>query len=159
MWRLRFLPWRKIGLGAIVVAALAAAGVAFALIRGGDGKKAAPRANTNTGQANAVNLYYVRALAAKTQVNGCAMKIRFVWKPDYHANQYIGATAVITANGTGIAGSYRKPFTEKGVSIELPVSLAGGYQVWTAKVASIDGDPPGNDTTISAAPPQSSKCR
>jgi hypothetical protein len=45
------------------------------------------------------------------------------------------------------------------VSIELgPVSLAGGYQVWSAKVTAIDRDPPGNDTTVQAAPPANSKC-
>ena len=88
-----------------------------------------------------------------------ARGIRFTWKPDYHADQYIYAPALITASGTGVQGTYRKRFGENGVSIELgPVSLAGGYQVWSAKVTAIDRDPPGNDTTIQAAPPPDNKC-
>ena len=87
------------------------------------------------------------------------MWIRFSWKPDYHAEQYIDAPALITATGTGIGGTYRKRFGENGVSIELgPVTLASGYQVWSAKVTAIDRDPPGNDTTIQAAPPADNKC-
>jgi hypothetical protein len=45
------------------------------------------------------------------------------------------------------------------MSIELgPVSLAGGYQLWSAKVTAMDRDPPGNDTTITAGPPADNKC-
>ena len=67
--------------------------------------------------------------------NGCSMRIRFIWKPDYHAIQYLGATAVITVSGTDIAGSYRKKFTRKGLTLDVgPVSLLGGYKLWSARV-------------------------
>ena len=39
-----------------------------------------------------------------------------------------------------------------------PVTLGGGYRIWSAKVLSLEGDPPGNDTTIQAAPPPTTKC-
>jgi hypothetical protein len=87
------------------------------------------------------------------------MYIRFVWKPDFHADQYIDATAVIRATGSGIDGTYRKRFTAKGVSLDVgPLPLGGGYRLWSARVEAIDGDPPGNETTIQAAPPQTTKC-
>ena len=45
------------------------------------------------------------------------------------------------------------------MSLDLgPVSLTGGYQFWSAKVTALDGDPPGNDTTITAGPPADTKC-
>jgi hypothetical protein len=160
MWRLRLflekIGWKSVAIGAAVVAALVGAGVAFALLRGGD--TTATRTETSAPEAS-TNLYYLRAIAPKVRVRGCAMYIRFTWKPDYHAEQYIDAPALITASGTGIQGMYRKRFQEKGMSIELgPVSLTGGYQLWSAKVTALDGDPPGNDTTIQAAPPQTDKC-
>jgi hypothetical protein len=160
MWRLRLLferiGWKTIGIGAVVVAALAAAGVGFALLRGGGDHSS--KAQTTVPQQR-VNLYYLRAVAPETHVQGCSMTIRFIWKPDYHAVQYLGATAIITVSGTDIAGSYKRPFTRKGVSLAVgPVSLAGGYRVWSAKVTAMDGDPPGNDTTVQTAPPANSKC-
>jgi len=159
-FRLRLLSWHWLLVGALGVVAIAAAGVALAVMRGGGKKSSSDTTPAGTASQSTTNLFYLRGLAAKTRATGCSMKVRFVWKPDYHADQYIGATALITATGSGIAGTYRKPFTEKGVSLDLgPVSLAGGYQLWSAKVASLGGDPPGNDTTIQAAPPSSSKCR
>jgi hypothetical protein len=134
-----------------------AAGVAFALLRGGD--ETGATTTETSGPEETRNLYYLRAVAPQTRVQGCSMWIRFTWKPDYHADQYIDAPALITASGTSVQGTYRKRFGENGVSIELgPVSLAGGYQVWSAKVTAIDRDPPGNDTTIQAAPPPDNKC-
>ena len=57
------------------------------------------------------------------------MRIRFVWKPDYHAIQYLGATAIITVTGTDIAGSYRQKFTRKGLALDVgPVDLARRLQ-------------------------------
>lgn len=161
IWRLILylekVRWKRVAIGAVPVAALIAAGVVFAVLRsGGDTKE------TSTTRAPepppSTNLYYLRAVAPKTRVRGCSMHIRFTWKPDYNADQYIGAPALITASGSGIAGSYRSRFTEKGMSVEVDVSLAGGYQVWSARVSSLDGDPPGNDTTIQAAPPRNTKC-
>jgi hypothetical protein len=159
MWRLRFffekLGWRSVAIGGAAVVALVAAGVAFALMRGGDDTSA----TTTIAPASSTNVYYLRALAPKTTVRGCSMYITFTWKPDYHADQYIDAPALITASGTGIQGTYRKRFTAKGMSIELgPVTLAGGYQLWSAKVTALDRDPPGNDTTITAGPPTHNKC-
>ena len=161
MWRLSFffekLGWRSVAIGgAAVVVALVAAGVAFALMRGGDDTSAT---TTTTSAESSTNLYYLRAVAPKTTVRGCSMFITFTWKPDYHADQYIDAPALITASGTGIQGTYRKRFTESGMSIELgPVSLAGGYQLWSAEVTALDRDPPGNDTTITTGPPADNKC-
>jgi hypothetical protein len=160
MWRLRFflekIGWRTLAIGAAAVLALVAAGVAFALMRGGDDPSAT---TTTTSAESSTNLYYLRAVAPKTTVRGCSMFITFTWKPDYHADQYIDAPALITASGTGIQGTYRKRFTESGMSIELgPVSLAGGYQLWSAEVTALDRDPPGNDTTITAGPPADNKC-
>jgi len=161
MWRLRLffegIGWKPVAIGAAVLAALVAAAVALAVLRGGD-ETSAPDLAT-VAPEESTNLYYLRAVAPETRIRGCSMWIRFIWKPDYHAEQYIDAPALITASGTGIQGTYEKRFGEKGVSIELgPVSLAGGYQVWSAKVTAIDRDPPGNDTTVQAAPPANSKC-
>jgi hypothetical protein len=160
MWRLRFflekVGWRSVAIGGAVVVALVAAVVSLALIRGGDDSSAA---TTTTAPEESTNLFYLRALAPKTRIEGCSMFITFSWKPDYHADQYIDAPALITASGTSIQGTYRKRFTEKGTSIELgPVSLTGGYQLWSAKVTALDQDPPGNDTTITAGPPADNKC-
>jgi hypothetical protein len=162
MWRLRFflenLGWRSVAIGgAAVVVALVAAGVAFALMRGGDDTSATT--TETSAPEESTNLYYLRAVAPKTRVRGCSMFITFTWKPDYHAEQYIDAPALITASGTGIQGTYRMRFTESGMSIELgPVSLAGGYQLWSAKVTALDRDPPRNNTTITAGPPADNKC-
>ena len=158
--RLRLLiekvGWKRILLAALAVVALAAAGAVFAILRGGGDDDAG---KTTGSTAETANLFYLRALAPEVRASGCVMSIRFTWKPEYHANQYIGATAVIIATGTGIEGTYRKPFKANGVSLDVgPVSLAGGYRVWTASVASMDGDPPGNNTTIQAAPPADTKC-
>ena len=160
MWRLRFflenVGWKNVAIGGIVVVALVAAVVSLALIRGSGDSSAT---TTSAAPEESTNLYYLRAVAPKTRVRGCSMFITFTWKPDYHADQYIDAPALITASGTGIQGTYRKLFTESGMSIELgPVSLAGGYQLWSAKVTALDRDPPGNDTTITAGPPADNKC-
>ena len=160
MWRLRLflenVGWRSVAIGGAVVVALVAAVVSLALIRSGDDSSAT---TTTAAPEESTNLYYLRAVAPKTRVRGCSMFITFTWKPDYHADQYIDAPALITASGTGIQGTYRKLFTESGMSIELgPVSLAGGYQLWSAKVTALDRDPPGNDTTITAGPPADNKC-
>jgi hypothetical protein len=140
---------------ALAVVALVAAGAVFAVVQGG-GKAAsttAPPPEVN------VNLFYLQAVAPRVRVHGCAMYIRFTWKPNYHADQYIGAPALIMVAGTGIAGTYRKTFKASGVSLDVgPVTLGGGYRVWSAKVLSLDRDPPGNDTTAQAAPPTSTKC-
>jgi hypothetical protein len=155
MWRLRFLAWRWILIAGAAILLLVGAGVALAVIGRGNDKKAQ---STAVPQPN-VNLFYLRAVKPETQVRGCTMKIRFAWKPDYHANQYIGSKALIVATGAGISGSYSRPFTRKGVTLDAgTVSLAGGYQLWSAKVATVDGDPPGNDTTVQTAPPTSTKC-
>jgi hypothetical protein len=159
MWRLRFflekVGWRSVAIGGAVVVALVAAVVSLALIRGGDDSSA----TTTTAPESSTNLFYLRALAPKTRISGCSMFITFTWKPDYQADQYIDAPALITASGTSIQGTYRKRFTESGLSIELgPVSLTGGYQLWSAKVTALDEDPPGNDTTITAGPPADNKC-
>ena len=161
MWRLRLffegIGWKPVAIAAAVLMALVAAAVAFAVLRGGD-EASAPDIETSAPEET-TNLYYLRAVAPETRIQGCSMWIRFTWKPDFHAEQYIDAPALITASGTGIQGTYQKPFGEKGVSIELgPVSLAGGYQVWSARVTAIDRDPPGNNTTIQAAPPTDNKC-
>jgi hypothetical protein len=161
MWRLRLflekVGWRSVAIDAAIVVALVAAGIAFAVLRGGEDTSAT---TTETSAPElSTNLYYLRAIAPKVRIKGCSMYIRFTWKPDYHADQYIDAPALITASGTGIQGTDRKRFRESGLSIELgPVSLAGGYQVWSAKVTALDRDPPGNDTTIQAAPPPDNKC-
>ena len=91
MWRIRLflerVGWKPIAIGAaIVVAVLVAAGAAFALLSGGDESSAA----TTTAPQERTNLYYLRAVAPKVAPNGCSMRIRFIWKPDYHAIQYLG---------------------------------------------------------------------
>jgi hypothetical protein len=150
------LGWKRILLAALGVVVLVAAGAVFAVVRGGD---TAEKRTGSTASEASTSLFYLRALRPKVRVSGCVMNIRFTWKPDYHADRYIGARAAIIATGTGIDGTYRKPFKAKGVSLDVgPISLAGGYRVWTASVASLDGDPPGNDTTVQAAPPSNTKC-
>jgi hypothetical protein len=147
--------WKRLLVAAVVVVALVAAGAVFAVVRGG-GKTAttepaAPELN--------VNLFYLQGIKPRIRVQRCAMYIRFTWKPDYHADQYIGSPALIMAAGTGIDGTFRKTFKASGVSLDVgPIMLGGGYRIWSAKVISLDGDPPGNDTTIQAAPPNSTKC-
>jgi len=161
MWRIRLwlekVGWKPIAIGAaVVVVVLVAAGAAFALLSGGDDESSA---STTTVRQERTNLYYLRAVAPKVAPNGCSMRIRFIWKPDYHAIQYLGATAVITVSGTDIAGSYRKKFTRKGLALDVgPVSLLGGYKLWSARVTAMDGDPPGNDTTVQTATPPGTKC-
>jgi len=152
------LGWKRIVLAALGVVALVAAGAVFAVVRGGGGDSAGKSTGSTASEAT-TNLFYLRALAPKIRVSGCVMNIRFTWQPDYHADQYIGAPAAIIATGTGIEGTYRRLFKAKGVSLDVgPISLGGGYRVWTASVASLDGDPPGNDTTIQAAPSSDTKC-
>ena len=161
MWRLRLffenVGWKPVAIAAAVVVALAGAAAAFALLRGGDETSAATTGSSSPDEST--NLYYLRAVAPETRIQGCSMWIRFTWRPDFHAEQYIDAPALITASGTGVQGTYQRRFGENGVSIELgPVSLAGGYQVWSAQVTAIDRDPPGNDTRIQAAPPPDNEC-
>jgi len=148
---------KRVLAAALGIVALVAAGAVFAVVQLGGGKAAS---TTGTSAPDfSTNLFYLRATAPKVQVKDCVMYIRFTWKPDYHANQYIGAPALIMAAGTGIAGPYRKTFKASGLSLDVgPITLGGDYQVWSAKVASMDGDPPGNDTTIQAAPPATTNC-
>jgi len=161
MWRLRLfferVGWKPFAIGAgIVVLVAIAAGGAFALLGGGGDKASTP---TTTAVQERTNVYYLRAMAPETDVQGCSMRIRFIWKPDYHAIQYLGTTAIITVSGTDIAGVYRQKFTRRGLALNLgPVDLTGGYKIWSAKVTAMDGDPPGNDTTVQAAPPTNSNC-
>jgi hypothetical protein len=161
MWRLRLflerVGWKPVAIVVGVLVALVAAAIAFAMLRGGDETSAAT--TETSGSEESTNLYYLRAVAPQTRIQGCSMWIRFTWRPDFHAEQYIDAPALITASGTGIQGTYRKRFGERGLTIELgPVSLASGYQVWSAEVTALDRDPPGNDTRIQAAPPANNKC-
>jgi hypothetical protein len=160
IWRLRLLLEGKrrqvlmVAAGLVVLLA-AAGGVAFALTRD-DGEESSETA-TQT-QPRRVT-FYLRAVAPETSVSGCTMRIRYTWKPHFQANRYQGETAVIQVRGPGITGTYRKPFTAQGLTFEpAPVSLAGGYVIWSAHVASIGGDAPANDTTIQAAPPQAVDC-
>ena len=161
MWRIRLflerVGWKPFAIGAgVVVLVAVAAGAGFALLGGSD------ESSTTTTTAVAqerTNLYYLRAVSPETHVTGCSMRIRFIWKPDYHAVQYLGADAIITVSGTDIAGSYKQKFTRKGLALDVgPVDLRGGYKVWSAKVTAMDGDPPGNDTTVQTAPPTNSNC-
>jgi hypothetical protein len=162
IWRLRLLVEslgrKRVLVAAIgMVVALVAAGAVFAVVQGRGGKKDA--STTSSSAADYTNIFYLRAIAPKVTVQGCAMYIRFTWKPNYHADQYIGAPALIMAAGTGIDGTHRKTFKASGVSFAVgPITLGGGYRIWSAKVLSLDGDPPRNDTTIQAAPPASAKC-
>jgi hypothetical protein len=161
MWRLRLfferVGWKPFAIGAaIVVLLVVAAGAAVVLLGGGDDKSSI---RTTTATQERTNLYYLRAMAPETNVRNCSMRIRFTWKPDYHAIQYLGTTAIITVTGTDIGGLYRQKFTRKGLALDVgPVNLHGGYKIWSAKVTAMDGDPPGNDTTVQAAPPTDSNC-
>ena len=147
--------WKRLLAVAVVLVALIAAGAVFAVVRGGE---EAATTEPTTPELN-VNLFYLEGVQPKVRVRGCAMYIRFTWKPNYHADQYIGAPALIMAAGTGIEGTYPKTFKASGVSLDVgPITLGGGYRIWSAKVVSLDGDPPGNDTTIQAAAPNSTKC-
>jgi hypothetical protein len=148
--------WKPFAIGAGVVVLLgAAAGTAIAVLGGGE-ESSTP---TTTAVQERTNVYYLRAVRPETSVQGCSMRIRFIWKPDYQAIQYLGATAIITVSGTDIAGSYRQKFTRKGLALDVgPVDLAGGYKIWSARVTAMDGDPPANDTTVQTAPPTDSKC-
>jgi len=161
MWRIRIwlekVGWKPVAIGAaIVVAVIVAAIAAYALLSGGEESSSA---GTTTTPTTRTNLYYLRAVAPVVKPHGCTMMIRFIWKPDYHAIQYLGAPAVITVSGTDVGGSYRKTFTRKGLALDVgPVSLSGGYKVWSARVTAMDGDPPGNDTTVQTATPTGTKC-
>jgi hypothetical protein len=161
MWRIRLflerVGWKPFAIGAgVVVIVAVAAGAAFAFLGGSDESS---NPTTTTGAQERMNLYYLRAVSPETHVTGCSMRIRFIWKPDYHAVQYLGADAIITVSGTDVAGSYRQRFTRKGLALDVgPVDLRGGYKVWSAKVTAMDGDPPGNDTTVQTAPPTNSNC-
>lgn len=152
------LGLKRVLAAVLAVAALVATGAVFAVVWGGGGKKAASTTGASAPDFD-TNLFYLRATAPKVRVRGCVMYIRFTWKPDYHADQYIGAPALIMASGTGIEGPYRETFKASGLSLDVgPITLGGGYRLWSAKVASLDGDPPGNDTLIQAGPPASANC-
>lgn len=159
IWRLRLMLMgkrRRILIGVAIVAALlaAAAGAAYALTR----DNGSSTGETTRTQQRSVT-FYLQALAPKTTVNGCTMRITYTWLPHFQANRYIGETAVIRVTGPQITGTYRKRFTARGLTFEpSPVSLAGGYAIWAATVVSIGGDAPGNATTIQAAPPQAVNC-
>jgi hypothetical protein len=161
MWRIRLflerVGWKPFAIGAgVVVLVAVAAGAGFALLGGSD-ESSTP--TTTAVAQERTNLYYLRAVSPETHVTGCSMRIRFIWKPDYHAVQYLGADAIITVSGTDVAGSYRQKFTRTGLALDVgPVDLRGGYKVWSAKVTAMDGDPPGNDTTVQTAPPTNSNC-
>jgi hypothetical protein len=159
MWRLRLMGrvWWLVILGC-AVALLALAGGVYALTRDGGGGKAAPETTSPVTQPPSADVFYIRALAAETHARGCKMTIRFTWKPHYHALRYAGDVAVIAVTGPGISGTYRRPFSRQGVTLERTVSLAGGYKIWSARFVSVGGDQPGNETTIQAAPPQSTQC-
>ena len=161
MWRIRLflerVGWKPFAIGAgIVVLIAVAAGAALAFLGGSDDSS---NPTTTAVAQERTNLYYLRAVSPETHVTGCSMRIRFIWKPDYHAVQYLGADAIITVSGTDVAGSYRQKFTRRGLALDVgPVDLRGGYKVWSAKVTAMDGDPPGNDTTVQTAPPTNSNC-
>lgn len=149
--------WKQLVFSLALGAVLVGGGAVYVLTRGAGAKRAATTAATSTDSGTYV--YYLRALAPKVEVHGCNMRIRFTWKPDYHADQYVGSKALITFTGAGLDGTTQMRLTSKGLTVDAgPVSVAGGYKVWAAKVTSVDGDPPANDTTIQAAPPTSTKC-
>jgi hypothetical protein len=161
IWRLRLLVeklgWKRILAATLALIVLVTAGAVAAVVYGGVGKKAASTTVPST--PDYTNVFYLRAIAPKVTLQGCVMYIRFAWKPNYHADQYIGAPALIMASGTGIDGIYRKTFKASGVSLDVgPIRLGGGYRLWSAKVVSLDRDPPSNDTTVQAAAPTSTKC-
>jgi hypothetical protein len=151
--------WKQLVFSLVLGAVLVGGGAVYVLIRPAGGKQGATTSVTSTDSSTYV--FYLRAMAPRVVVHGCNMRIRFHWKPDYHADQYVGSTALITFTGAGLDGTTKMRLTKKGLTVDAgPLSLAGGYKVWAAKVTSVDGDPPANDTTIQAAPPTSStKCR
>ena len=125
MIRLR-LFLERVGLKRILavsvgVVALVAAGAVFAVVQGrGDDSAQTTSSSVDPG----TNLFYLQATAPRVQVRGCSMYIRFTWKPNYHADQYIGAPALILAAGTTIEGMYRKTF--KPVRRGLPDLVGEG---------------------------------
>jgi hypothetical protein len=136
-----------------------AGGAAYALTRDDDGGGAATLAEETFTTEGSGPVYYLQALAAKVRPTGCTAVIRFTWKPHYNADDHFGETAVVRVTGPGIEGTYRVPFTRAGAQLETPpVTLAGGYVLWTAKVVSIGGDPPDNETLVRAGNPASNRC-
>jgi hypothetical protein len=164
IWRLRMMLMgrkRLLVIAGIVVLVglLAAAGAVYALNRSDDKSASTQPVAAPVPTVANENLFYLQALAPTTRVSGCKMAITFTWKPHYRALRYVGETAVIRVSGAGLAGTYRRPFTKKGITfVTKPVSIAGGYRVWSAKVATLGGDAPGNETEIQAAPPTTTKC-
>ena len=122
--------------GAVVVALVAA--VVLSRSSGAAASRARPRpGRPSQSRARTCSTSSARA---EDRVQGCAMWIRFTWRPDYHADQYIDAPALISASGSRIQGTYRKLFRENGVSIELgpvrsPAAISSGRRRsprWTA---------------------------
>lgn len=161
-------PGRRVllGIGAGLLAVVLVAGLAgLVYVVTKDGSGAAEPAGSRTEQETTSptrtgsDIYYLEALAADARPTGCAMKIRFTWKPHYRADRHFGDVAVIRVAGPEIAGTYRRPFGKKGVMLELgPVTLINEYTIWSAEVVSIGGDPPDNETTVQAANPASERC-
>jgi hypothetical protein len=155
-----------LGIGAGLLAVVLVAGLAgLVYVVTKDGSGAAEPAGSRTEQETTSptrtgsDIYYLEALAADARPTGCAMKIRFTWKPHYRADRHFGDVAVIRVAGPEIAGTYRRPFGKKGVMLELgPVTLINEYTIWSAEVVSIGGDPPDNETTVQAANPASERC-
>src|SRR4029450_617060 len=119
MWRIRLfferVGWRPVAIAAGIVVLLAiAAGGAFALL-GGNDESSTP--TTTAGVPERTNVYSLRAVAPEPQVTGCSMRIRFIWKPDYHAVQYLSADAIITVSGTDSPRSYRQQLSCKHLAL------------------------------------------
>jgi hypothetical protein len=165
MWRLQ-LFFQRVGrrrllviAAAAILVALVAAGAVVALTRGGEPSGSAGTTATNALPGITADVFYVRGTAAKATANGCSATIHYAWKPDYNANLYIGGKAKILVSGPEVGGVYSRPFTKKGITLDVgPVHRSGQYVIWSAKILSVKGDTPGNDTTIQSAPTPDNKC-
>jgi hypothetical protein len=165
IWRLRLFVERVgrrrllLVIGAAVLVAVVAAGVVLAFTRGGEPSGSAGTTATNVLTGITADVFYVRGTVAKTTANGCAATIHYAWKPDYNANLYIGGKAKILVSGPEVGGVYSRPFTKKGITLDVgPVRRSSQYVIWSAKILSVKGDTPGNDTTIQSAPAPDNKC-
>ena len=115
---------------ALVLAALVAAGAVFAVVHDG-GKKAA--SSTSASGSDYVNVFYLQR-SRRVRVQNRALYIRFIWKPNHNADQYIVPLALIMAFCDSDCGHVPQDVQGlPGVSSDVGlVALHGGYQVWSA---------------------------
>ena len=127
--------------------------------RGGD-DEAHPRATTPAPTGANEPLLPARGRLRRSAPNGCSMT------DPLHLEAGLPRDPVPRRDGdhhglrnrTSRARTGRSSRARAWPSTWARSRCSGGYKLWSAKVAAMDGDPPGNDTTVQTATPTGTKC-